>query len=252
MIGVGDLYRIASRTGQYGQSSSSPGWSGTIPAQDILDSINVRLTRIWAAANWRWRHEALSIPMVSGQSVYPVTVVSGQPIDRIMNLYPLDMTVAPPIQGKPLTEMTERQFFSKCDIRPGRCAGGPESYWNCGMDANNVWSIQVYPVPSSAFSLKGSAKMVLTTYTLADILANNPILYFPNGVVLDCALTGILSDIAGCKGDPVNQGSRDASFEAKLKLLMGEQLGVATDETPITSDPPAMLARGGYPGFRRR
>ena len=265
MIGVGDLYRIASRTGQYGTPASSPGWASSTPAQDILDAINVRLIRVWAAANWRWRHEDLAIPLIANQDVYEVASSSGNPIDRIISLYPVDKTKTPTRRGRPMVEMTERDFLSKDYPRSDFCSGAPSKYWNYGMNSNNVWRIQLAPIPRASvpYIIGGSAKMVLNPtpaalsagailFALADITANTSIPYFPNGVVVDCVLTGVLSDIAGCKGDTAGQSAKDAMFERKIVTLMGEQLGVATDDTPVTSEPPDMVKhRGGYPGWRR-
>ena len=245
-IMLGDFVGQIKREGQFGSLLVT----NDQPTLDILNATNRRLARIWAAANWRWRHEKLSIALVPNQSEYKVVAASGNPIDRIMNLYPLDNTTNPPLRGKPLIEKTERQFFSECDTRPGYCPGVPEKYWNEGMDANNIWNIQVSPTPMSPGTIVGSAKMVLVPYVLADILANNPFTYFPNDVILDTLFDGVMSSVAACKGDTAGRDRLDGSFEAKLKILMGEQLGVANDDTPITSEPPTMVKRGGYPGYR--
>lgn len=238
-IKIGDFVGIVKRESRYGTSSVLTDQ----PTLDILNEVNVRATRIWGAADWKWTRETLQISLVSGTSDYVVDTVSGNLIDRILNIIPLDLTAAPPVQGKPLVELTERQFFEQCDMRPGYSAGSPEKYYNRGLDSNGKWGITVWPVPNTAFKLTGSAKPILSLYTLADIVANNPIRYFPNSVVVDVLLDGVMSGIKGIMGDDAEKARLDVQFENKLQKFIAEQIGVATDSTPPTSDLPDYLTR---------
>ena len=247
-IAIGDFVGIVKRLGRYG----TLGNVGDQPTTDILNSINLRGGRVWAAADWRWSREILKFAMVPGQSQYVVLASSGNPIDRIINLIPIDLTATPPVQGMPLVEYTERQFYEKCNLRPGWSEGYPRSYYNMGQNAAGQWQITVYPVPTAAFNMSGSAKAVLVPYTLAMVAANAPITYFPNGVVLDTLLDGVLSDVMAIQGNDTEKARLDIQFEAKIKKLIAEQIGVAEDNTPPTSDPPDVIMRRGGTRLRWR
>lgn len=250
-IKLGDFIGIVKRESRYG----TLGNNGDQATLDILNAVNVRATRIWGAAEWKWRREALAIPMVVGTNEYTVETVSGGLIDRILNIIPLDLTVSPPIQGQPLKERTEREFYLKCDMRPQSNSGAPTDYYNKGMNAAGKWTIVVWPAPTSVFTMSGSAKMVLTDYVLADVVANNPITYFPNGVVLDALLAGVMINVARIQGmTELEAVGAEEAWERKIKRLIGEQIGVATDNTPLTSPLPDYIVsrrRGRrYKGIR--
>lgn len=235
-IGVGDIVRMAKRTGAYGAVATT----NDSQTQDVIDGLNVKLNRIWGSANWKWKREQLAFAVTSATDEYLVTASSGNRIDRILNIIPVDLTASPAVQGKPLVEVTERQFYTDCSLTDGQ-KGLPTKYLNLGMDANNAWKVKIWRTPSSAFTMRGSAKMVLPIYAVADIVSNTPILYFPNDVVLDAVLTGMLAHIAGCKGDKEDQAIKDNVFEGKVGILVSDQAGVATDETPVTSQPPPVI-----------
>ena len=248
-INLGDFVSRLKREGQWGQI----GNNGDQNTLDILASINARLVPIWSAADWKWNREIISFGLLPNVRQYAVLAASGNKIDRIESLIPYDSATQTFLQGPPLTERTERHFYARTSAPQnlGTTAGGAV-LWNAGFptdycitqqDANGNWNIIVDPVPTAASKMGGWAKGVLTTYQLADIIANNPILYFPNGVVMDALFDGCMSDIYKLRGLNVDATTNDLSFKAKIKVLAGQQTGVATDDTPIeTALPDTVLS----------
>lgn len=253
-IALGDFVNHIFRESQYGQTGIYTDQTVT----DVVASINKRGARIWGRADWKWKRELLEIDLVADTRQYVVAAASGNDIDRILSIIPYDPTMTF-LQGEPLTERTTRAFYARVTQPPWRNADGggssasnrgyPTDYYNLGTDSNGDWNIIVDPVPSAVGKLGGYAKAVLTTYTVANVVSNIAIAYFPNDVVLDCLFEGVMSDVERVKGDKVEAVRLDQSFQAKLKQLVSEQIGVATDETPIvTAMPPTvnkMRARRG-------
>lgn len=250
-IKLNDFLLHLLREGQYGNIATL-GVAGDQPSIDVLSSFNKRVTRVWARADWKWYRELLSFNLVANQRQYAVLAASANKIDRIQELIPYD-TTGTFLQGVPLQERDTWNFYQRTSAPSvvGFAAGGeavynqgpPTDYYNMGLDASGDWNIIVDPVPIVAGKMGGFAKAVLTTYTLADVLANIPIAYFPNGVLLDCIFDGCLSDVMRLRGLDVEAVRLDQTFEAKLKMLVGEQIGVATDNTPITTPLPSTVSR---------
>jgi hypothetical protein len=245
-INLGDFISHSKREGTYGNVAIPPAQYATDqPTIDILASINKRATRIWARADWKWSQELLAFNITPAVRQYSVLAVSGNPIDRIKSLIPYDKT-GTYLRGAPIRERTIESFYSKL---PEQRDGTPctanviTDYCNIGQDAAGNWNVIVYPLPNIASKMGGYAKAVLYTYLMADVVANIPIKYFPNGVVLDSLYEGVMSDIAKIRGQDVEAIRLDQSFEAKVKRLVGEQIGVATDNSPITTALPATVNR---------
>lgn len=247
-INIGDLINIIKRVGRYGTS----GLNTDQAAVDILNSINLRGARIWGAGDWRWKREILSFAVTPGAVQYGVTALSGNAIDRILDLIPNDPTVSPPVAAAPLEQMEIGDFYLKCP-QSGQSPDVPTKYINIGQDANGVWQVIIWPSPSSAFTMSGFAKAVLTTYTAADVTANNPILYFPNGIVLDALLAGCLIDVGRIQGMSQETAlASEGEWEKKIRHLLGEQIGVATDNTPKTAPMPNRIADRMYRRNKKR
>lgn len=238
-INLGDFVSLLKRESRYG----SPAVTNDTPTSDILAAINMRLARIWAAKDWKWQREKLSFAVVPGTSEYTVAALSGNAIDRILNIIPNDTSASPPVSGKPLNQREIGDFYTRFQSADTP-AGLPTDYVNIGMNSAGAWRIIIAPSPSSAFTMKGFAKAVLTTYVLADITSNNPILYFPNGVVLDSLFSGVMTDIGMIQGvAPEVSLAKEGSFEKKIHNLAVEQMGVGLDNTPPTSPPPDRVSR---------
>lgn len=238
-INLNDFIGILKREGRYGL----PATLGDQATTDILNSVNVRLARIWGAADWKWQREVLAFQVGPGVIQYGVLAKSGNPIDRILDLIPNDPAVAPPVSGRPLEEMEIGDFYEKCsqvNVLPDL----PSKYINIGQNSSGIWQIILWPSPSSSFTMAGYAKAILYTYLAADVVANTPIGYFPNGVVLDALMAGCLIDIGRIQGmTPETALAAEAAWEMKIKHLIGDQIGVATDNTPKTAPMPDRIVR---------
>jgi len=246
-IKLGDMVSHLKRTARYGQTTVT----NDPPTQDILTSINKRLSAIWGRHNWKWSREKLSFDLVAGVRQYDVTALSGNPIDRIEDLIPFDAT-GTFLAGKPLTQRTTRGFFE----RHGNDFGYPVTveqpnrgergeYYQVELTADNVRTIVLWPTPDAASKMGGYAKGVLTSYTIADIVANVAIAYFPNDTVLDALFAGVMIDLGLIQGTttPESAAGLERVFSAKISQLVSDQAGVATDNTPITTKLPAIVAR---------
>lgn len=234
-IKLADFINILKRQSRYGTPSTVD------QAQtDILNSINIRGARIWGYKDWRWNMEPLSFAVAPAINAYTVAAASGNPIDRIHSLIPHDTTVAPPVLGTPLQELSVEDFYEKTQQASPVLTGNPPQYYcNLGMDANMAWQILIAPTPSAAFTMTGYAKAVLYTYLAADVTANLAFKYFPNGVILDALLAGCLIDIGMIQGMTAETRlSAEGAWEAKIQHLASEQMGVARDNSPITTPPP--------------
>lgn len=237
-MGINDFMGILKREGRYG----TPGETGDQPTLDILNSINVRRKRIWARFDWAWALEALSFALTVGsQGPYSVTSVSGALVDRITDLYPVDTSVTPNVSGKPIIQTTRQDFYGW--VVAGQSGtpvfqGPPLRYINVGRSAAGLWQIMVGPAPATATTVKGWAKKILTTFTLADVVANTAFDYFPDGVIETVLKDGCQSDIERIQGNLTEAARLDQAFEAKLEKMLMEQAGVGKDDSPITTPPP--------------
>lgn len=235
-MNLNDFMGMLKREGQYG----TPGDTGDQPTLDILNSINVRRKRIWAKHDWAWALEELSFALTVGsKGPYSVTAISGLLVDRITDLYPVDTTVTPNTTGKPLIQVTRQDFYG-WSAAGTPVNGAPLRYINVGRNAAGNWQIMLAPPPASATTLKGWAKKILSTFTLADVVANTAFDYFPDGIVESVLKDGCQSDIARIQGDKVEAARLDEAFEAKLNMMKTEQAGVGHDDSPITTPPPDM------------
>lgn len=238
-VNLTDFINILKKEGRYGTYGLNTDQATT----DILASINVRGARIWGAADWKWQRELLAFAVAPGTTQYNVTAKSGNAIDRILNVIPNDPTVNPAVSGAPLEEMEIGDFFLKCpqaNVLPDL----PSKYINIGQNAAGQWQIILWPSPASAFTMSGFAKAVLYTYLQSDVVANTPIKYFPNGVVLDALMAGCLIDIGRIMGMSAETAlAAEQAWELKIKHLEGEQIGVATDNTPKTAPMPDRIVQ---------
>ena len=238
-INLADLITILKREGRYG----TPGLVTDQANTDILNSINMRGARIWGYKDWKWIMEPLGFAVTPNVNAYVVAAKSGNQIDRIHSLIPNDPTVTPPVFGKPLQEMEVEDFYAETQNLPQPCAGAPRRYCNLGMNAAGAWQVLIAPTPAVAFTMTGYAKAVLYTYLQADVVANVPIKYFPNGVVLDALFSGCMIDIAMIQGMTEDQKAvAEAAWLRKIEQLANEQMGVARDNSPITTPPPPWWA----------
>ena len=234
-INLNDFITILKRNGRYG----TPAVLGDQNTADILASINMRGATIWGFSDWKWKLEPLSIPVNPNTNAYNVSAASGNPIDRIHSIIPHDPSVTPPVLGAPLQEMEIEDFYRETQRQFPSPPDQPCKYCNLGMNAAGQWQILIWPVPGSAFTMTGYAKAVLYTYVQADVLANNPIQYFPNGVVLDALYSGCMIDIDSIQGLPaLSRASAEEAWLRKLKTLAADQASVARDNSPITTPPP--------------
>lgn len=253
-IGVKDLFSRLIRQGQYGQIATL-GNAGDQPTLDLLASFNQRLPAIWGEGDWKWAREPLKFALAPNVRQYEVLAASGNGIDRIQVLIPFDATNTF-LQGRPLAGRTEYDFYTYCaQPRWAGNANGGASSWNTGAPtdyyivnqaADGNWVIVVDPVPVLAAFMGGFAKALLQAYALADVQANTPIGYFPNGIVLDAVVQGMMIDIGLLKGMSVeNAAGLEAAFTAKIKRLYKQQVGVTTDNTPRKTRLPNVVARLG-------
>jgi hypothetical protein len=238
-IALNDFISILKRVGHYG----SPAVITDQATTDILNAVNVRGARIWGAADWKWQREVLAFGVTPGTTQYGVTAKSGNPIDRILDIIPVDKTVSPSISAAPLEQMEIGDFYLKCS-QVNVIPDIPQKYINIGQDANGIWQIIIWPSPSSAFTMSGYAKAVLYTYLQSDVVANTAIKYFPNGVILDALMAGCLIDIGRIQGmSPETALGAESAWESKIKHLIGEQIGVASDNSPKTAPMPDRIVR---------
>ena len=248
-IKLGDFVSHLKRTGQYGQVAVT----SDTPTTDILASINKRLVAIWGRAAWKWSVEPLRFALAPQTREYTVTAISGNAFDKIINLIPYDSTDTF-LQGEPLSNRTERDFYAHCaaprtweqagGVSPGYNVGFPTDYYIKSQDSSGRWVIVVDPVPSAVAYIGGTAKKILTTYAVSDITANTDILYFPNAVVWDALFAGCMIDIGLIKGMPIeNSFALEKGFEAKISRLVEDQIGVTSDNTPPTTRLPPTVNR---------
>lgn len=268
-MGITDFINWIKRESRYGGPNllSGTALTGDQATLDILTSLNARRKRIWRKpGGWPWSVTQLSFQVVPGQVVYPVTpAVVGQGIDRIQNLIPLPTTANPPVLGIPLRERTTRQFAIETQdyylVPPSGGPGvpsytaPPRIYKNLGMVAG-LWNIQIWPSPSSPFTMGGDAKGILNTFLIGDVsgiapfsaantggIANCPFDYFPDGVIEDILFEGVMGDVASIQGNAAEAVRRDGNFESKVKLLAAEESDAARDNTPITRPLPGIVRR---------
>lgn len=261
-----DFIDWVKRESHYGGSPILTGAAAVdLPTIDILRSLNARRKRIWRKSDWDWQYTQLSFACNTTTHTYAVTpLVAGTGIDRIRNLIPYDSTATPAVYGKPLTQRTERQFFDEIMNYPSTYSGVPEKYLSLGRSAaTGLWQVRIWPTPSSAFTMGGSAKGVLNTFLIGDVtgvapfsagnlssVINPPMDHFPDGVIEDILFEGVMSDVDYIQGDKAAARDKDMAFEAKIKLLAAEQANAAKDNTPITRPLPKLVRRrmsgGGY------
>lgn len=237
---------------------------------DCLARINLCLTEIWEAYDWPWALTPISFPVNTQNTQYLVQALNGQGIDRITDLFPQDPTASPPIWGAPLGELERQDFYAWfAGVKPG--VGGsnpaipntpdiPTKYVNLGLDPNGsgLWLIELAPVPSSSFNMKGFAKKILTqivTPYLVQDYNNNVVIgngYFPAGIIDYTLMDGVKSGIYENMGQKNLALSFDNSFKAKIKQLMGQQANSARDNSGFVQPPPdtyrfkrRMRSRGG-------
>lgn len=233
-MGINDFANIIKRQGRYGLPATLTDTATT----DILSSINVRRKQIWSYWNWSWVLEQLAIPIIVNQTQYTVVAKSGNPIDRITDLIPQDASVVPAVWGPPLDELERQDFFTWFAAQPQNTPDIPAKYVNIGMDANQRWQIILAPAPAQAFTMSGYAKKKLATYTIADINANTPMDYFPDGVVEFVLIDGCLSDIFHIQGQDVESARLDTQFNAKLLGMKVGQDNASRDDSGIVQTPP--------------
>lgn len=245
-IKIGDFVSHLKRESRYGQVAVTND-----PAtNDILTSINKRLAPIWARREWEWGRELLAFDLAVGVRQYAVAAVSGNKIGRIQDLIPYDST-GTFLNGQPLKQRTTRKFFELHGAPRGSSPAaeqtdgeGPSEYYQVDVDATNVRNIVIWPTPTAVSKMGGFAKGLLTSYTLADIVANNPILYFPNDVVLDSLFSGCMIDLALVQGMTVeNSFSLEGAWKRKITDLVSDVAGDSIDNTPITTQMPGTVSR---------
>ena len=270
-MGIVDFVTWVKRESRYGGSPVvvGPAAAADQPTIDILRATNARRKRIWRKpGGWPWSVTQISFPVVPGQVVYSVLpAVAGQGIDRIQNLIPIPTSSNPPVLGKPLTLCTARKFAEKTSnyyiVPPGAAGPGipaylapPRFYKNLGQNAAGIWQVQIWPAPSSPFTMGGDAKGILNTFLIGDVtgvapfspgniagVINPPLDYFPDGVIEDILFQGVMADVERIQGDATDSKSDDAIFEGTIKLLAAAEADAATDNTPITRAMPAAIAR---------
>ncbi len=267
-MGITDFITWIKRESRYGGSPVITGAAAAadLPTIDILTSLNARRKRIWRKpGNWPWFIEQISFPVVPGTVTYSVNTVSGNKIDRIQSLIPIPTSANPPVLGDPLDQKTERQFAKATrdyysnppNGVPGQPAytAPPTIYKNLGQ-TNGIWKVQLWPSPSSPFTMGGSAKGLLNTFLIGDVtgvapfsagnvagIANAPLDYFPDGVIEDILFEGVMADVQKILGNLPAGAAGDQSFEGKVKLLAAEEANAAVDDTPITRPLPSMVLR---------
>lgn len=267
-MGITDFVTWVKRESRYGGSPVITGAAAATdqPTLDILTSLNARRKRIWRKpASWPWFIEQISFAVVPGTTIYNVTTVSGNKIDRIQSLIPIPTSANPPVTGRPLDQVTERQFAiatqdyynNPPNGQPGQPAytAPPTIYKNLGQK-NGIWQVQIWPSPPSAFTMGGSAKGLLNTFLIGDITGvapfsagnttgagNCPLDYFPDGVIEDVLFQAVMADIDRIMGDKASAMAGNQLFEKQVKDLAADEANAATDDTPITRPMPRMVLR---------
>lgn len=228
-MNVNDFVNMVKRAARYG----STGTTGDQAATDILNSLNMRRKRIWAKWNWGWALTPITLTLTEGTKAYTLETK----VDRITDLYTIDTSVSPSETGEPLKQCTRQEFY-RWIANDTQVNGVPEKYINIGLDASGYWNIVIAPPPLANLSLGGYGKKILTTYTAADLVANTAFDYFPDGIIEDVLWDGVLSDASRIQGETAEAARLDISFEEKLKLLVQEQAGAATDDTAVAAPVP--------------
>ncbi len=239
-MNITDFITVIKRECRYG----TPAVITDQPTADILAEINIRRKRAWAKWDWAWSLEAISFPLTAGVTQYSVLTVSGNPVDRITDLYPSATNLTPAIPGRPIQEITRQQFYTRlADYPPALTIDQPRRYINVGRNANGQWQVIFDAVPNTAMQILGWGKAILKTFVQADVVANTAFDYFPDGVVEDTLLDGVKSGIYAIQGNDAESSRLDQSFEMKLKMLVQEQDNAATDNSGITSPMPQAWIR---------
>ncbi len=245
-IALGTFVQHLKRESRYGQIAVTSDQA----TADILSSINKRLALIWARAEWTWGREILSFAISNGVRQYTVAAASGNAIGRIQDLIPYDST-GTFLNGRPLIQRTTRGFFERHGAEWGSVApstpaeyGAPAEFYSLGLDSSNRQRVVIWPTPGSASTMGGFAKALLTTYVNADVVNNTAIAYFPHDVVLDALFSGVMIDMALIQGMPVAESfAMERAFENKIARLVADQIGFATDNSPIQTRLPATVSR---------
>lgn len=231
---LNDFMNVVRREARYGVV----GTTNDQATLDILAEVNIRRKRIWKKADWPWALEQLATPLTaSSQGPYSVLAKSGNLVDRITDLIPQDTTVTPPIFGPPLQEQTRQDFYAWSNTQIP-VPDTPSKYINLGRNAAGQWQILLWPSPVQNFTLAGWAKKILTTFVLADVTGNTAFDYFPDGIVEDVLLDGVLAGVLRIQGETAMSERLDQAFEMKLKSLVLEQRGAGQDNSGVTSPPP--------------
>jgi hypothetical protein len=237
-MGINDFIKKLKREGQYGEVDVTDDQR----TLDLLASVNVRMGRVWAKKDWPWSLEELSFALTVGSlGPYSVTALAdaSRLVDRIIVLVPVDTSVSPNIPGKPLDQVELREYYGWDMAGVQRPDGAPPTrYVNIGQNSAGLWQVLINRAPSSAMTIKGWAKKVLTDYTIADVVANTPFRYFPPHIIDTVLEEGCRSDVARLNGDKAEATRLDLSFEAKLTEKGQEQQSAGVDNTPVTTPPP--------------
>jgi hypothetical protein len=228
---------------------------------DILARINLILQTIWAAYDWPWSLEPLSIPITPGIVNYLVSTASGNLIDRITDLLPQDPTVSPPVWGPPLQQIERQDFFAweATAVQLGASLYGPNAfldtptkYVNLGLDpaGSGYWQIQIAPASPSVFTMRGFGKKCFIPHYIQDIISNAPlgtivnpvnsanVILFPGGILDACLMDGVKAGIYEIKGAQSVADNFDKKFQATLAKAIKDQANAGHDDSPIAAPPP--------------
>lgn len=238
-MGLKDFADQVKREARYGSTSVT----NDQPTLDILARINSGLGAIWAAYDWPWAREELSIAVTTTAKRYLVSSVSGALVDRITHLIPQDDTVTPPVHGEPLDQLEMRDFYAwfAAQAAPNGVPGVPQKYVNLGLDpdGSGKWYIEIAPMASSAFTMGGWAKKIRTDFTLANLVANATMYaIFPKDIVDYVLLDYVKSGIYEISGDKVSATRFDTTYQQKLARKIKEQASAARDNSGVTTPPP--------------
>jgi hypothetical protein len=255
-MGITDFINWIKRESRYGGSPLISNSNTDQPTLDILTSLNARRKRIWRKpGNWRWFVEQIQFNVVAGQYVYPVTAKSGNRIDRIQDLWPVDLTVTPNAYGLPFKQRTPRQFAQDV-VRNSIPKDYSGIYKNIGLDSTGKWTVELALCPAAPFTMGGEAKGVLNTFLIGDVTGIGPFSvgnvaqapnatldYFPDGVIEDVLFEGVMADVALIQGNEASHDAKDGAFETKIKMLAAEETDAAKDNTPIQRPLPMLVRR---------
>ena len=238
---LGDLVNQVKRECRYGTS----GLNTDQQTVDILARAVTSLKEIWSAWDWPWALEKISFAVNPNATQYLVASASGNLVDRITDLIPQDPTTAPATWGAPLQEMERQEFYAwfaqQVPASANNSAPGvPTKYVNLGLDpaGSGLWQIEIAPLPATGFLMKGFAKKLLVTPLIQDVIANNAIPYFPDGVIDYCLLDGIKAGVYEIQGSAAQAQAFDASFQRKIQKKIAEQSNAGRDDSGITVPPP--------------